>query len=140
MKIIITPLDKLFSQYIRMLTYNKDEGTAHCEYCGKVFWDMIKENGEVYPAWKHLQCSHFFSRRSKATRWDLDNAAGLCFSCHMYLGGNPYVHTEWFKKRLGSEKFEQLVIRVNMIVKRSKADKEQLYRELKEQVKLMEAR
>lgn len=132
MRIKIDPLDKLFSQYVRMLIYTN--GVASCEYCGRKFYDTIKENGDIYPAWKYLQVSHFISRRKRSTRYDKDNAAGVCFSCHMYLGENPYAHTEWFKKRLGSERFELLNIRASMIVK---IDKVKLKSELKEKIELL---
>jgi len=59
----------------------------------------------------------------------------LCFSCHQYLGGNPYIHTEWFKGRLGSERFEQLNIQAEMIVK---VDKERIQKDLEEKIKLLE--
>jgi len=61
MKIRIDPLDTLFSEYIRKRVYR--EGRATCERCGKIYYDEIKENGEIYPAWKNLQCSHFHGRR-----------------------------------------------------------------------------
>ena len=93
MKIKIDPLDILFSRLVRTLANGK------CEFCGNP-----KEMGK-------LQCSHYHGRRKKSVRWDLENACGICFSCHQHFGENPYVHTEWFKKRLGSERFEQLNIR-----------------------------
>ena len=118
MKIRLDETDILFSKLIRLKADN------HCEYCGKYF--------------KNLQCSHFFGRRRKSVRYDPDNASALCMSCHMYLGENPYAHTEWFKKRLGSERFEQLSIRNNMIKKYTKEDKENIKTKLKEQIKLWE--
>ena len=96
MKIRINPLDTLFSQYIRLRAIKLVHG---CERCltGKVDY-------------KGLQCSHFFGRAKKSVRWDEDNAAGLCFGCHQYLGSHPLEHTEWFKSRLG-EKFDLLQAR-----------------------------
>ena len=99
MKIKVDKLDILFSQFIRLRADGK------CEYCGK------------YVGLARLQCSHFVGRRKRATRYDSDNACALDFSCHTYLQEHPYQHTEWFKKRLGSEKFEQLNIRAEQIVK-----------------------
>lgn len=115
MKIRIDKLDVLFSKFIRLRAGGK------CEYCVKAF--------------KRLECSHFHSRRKRSTRYDPDNAACLCFSCHTYLGGNPYIHTEWFKGRLGSERFEELNRRAEMIVK---VDKEAVERDLLERVRLLE--
>ncbi len=113
MKIKIDPLDKLFSQFIRLRA-------GRCEYCGNA---------------SQLQCSHFHGRRKRSVRYDPDNAAGLCFSCHSHLGENPYQHTEWFRKRLGSKKFEELNIRAEMIVK---IDKDKIKADLKDKIRLME--
>ena len=115
MKIKIDPLDVLFSRFVRL------RAGGVCEYCDKP---------------KRLQCSHFHGRRKKSVRWDGDNAAGLCFSCHQYLGENPYVHTEWFKKHLGSEKFEALNIRANLPSYGIAKDK--LEAELKDKIRLLE--
>jgi len=95
LKIRLDPLDKLFSEFIRLRANNK------CERCG------------VYKETKQLQTSHFHGRRKKSVRWDEDNAAGLCFACHQYLGENPLEHYEWFRDRLGEGKFHDLNIRAN---------------------------
>ena len=94
----------VFAQYIRLRA-------GVCEYCGEK---------------KSLQCSHFHGRRKLSTRYDPENCCGICFSCHQYFHEHPNIHTEFFKKRLGSERFEQLNIRANMIKKMSKLDKENL--------------
>ena len=82
MNIKRSPLDKLFSLYVRLRAGGK------CEYCG-----APKLTGD-------LECSHFIGRRNRAVRYDPDNAAGCCFSCHVYLGENPYKHTEFLLSRL----------------------------------------
>lgn len=119
MRIKITRLDVLFSKFIRLRAGGK------CEYCGKL---------KLLP---HLECSHFHGRRKRSVRYDPDNACGLCFSCHQYLGSNPYQHTEFFKKHLGSERFEALNIRAEMIVK---IDKKAVERDLLEKLKLLEGK
>ena len=111
MKIKRDIIDTLFSQYIRQLA------DFTCEYCGQ------KKS--------KMECSHFHSRRKKSVRWDYDNAACLCFSCHTYLGGNPYAHTKWFEKRLGSQRFEQLNIRAEMLLKVTPAVREQITADIK---------
>jgi hypothetical protein len=58
-KTIITKLDSIFSQYIR-LRYSKNE-ISECVTCGK------------QDHWKKLQAGHFVSRKHYATRWDEDN-------------------------------------------------------------------
>ena len=130
MKIRLDPLDKLFSDYIRMRVYS--EGVVACEFCGREYRDKVKENGGIYPAWRYLQCSHFHGRRKRSVRYDPENACALDFSCHIYLGENPYAHTEFFKQRLGSERFELLNIRANKL---EKIDKEAITVYLKEKIK-----
>jgi len=117
MKIKVDPLDVLFSQVVRA------RANYTCEYCGQ--------------SGKKMECSHFHSRRKRSVRYDLGNCACLCFSCHTYLGGNPYVHTEWFKKRLGSVKFEQLNIRAEMLVKATPQFKAEIKAYLQEQLAKM---
>ena len=115
MKIRIDKLDVLFSQFVRLRAEGK------CEYCGR-------------PT-DRLECSHFHGRRKRSTRYDPDNAAGVDFTCHQYLGNNPYAHTEFFKKRLGSERFERLNIRAEMVS--PKLDKEAIMASLKDKIRLL---
>ena len=116
MRIKVDKLDVLFSRLVRLRAGGK------CEYCGKL---------KLLP---HLQCSHFHGRRKRSTRYDPDNAVGVCFSCHQYLGSNPYQHTEFFKKHLGSEKFDALNIRAEIPMK---VDKEKMEASLLEKIKLL---
>jgi len=132
MKIKTTVLDRLFSEFIRKRAVLL---TGGCEYCGAEKHDKPKNDGTYLPAWKQLQCSHYISRRNKSTRFDIDNCVGLCFSCHQYLDSNPYIHTEWVKKKLGSNKLELLVIRGNKSIK---PDLDKLKLEIKGMIKLLE--
>ena len=116
MKIKLDPLDILFSKLVRL------RANGICEYCGKV----------------GSQTSHFHSRRKRSVRWDLDNACWTDFSCHRYLDEHPNKHCEFFKKRLGSERFEELNIRAEILVKYSKSDKEKIKADLKVKLKLLE--
>lgn len=91
-KIALSPLDREFSRYIR----TRDRWT--CQKCGT-----------VYPEGSQgLHCSHVFSRRHKAIRWEPLNAKALCFSCHQWYGGNPTESAEWVKAYLGAERFAEL--------------------------------
>lgn len=90
----IARLDVLFSEYIRKRAIQQVGG---CERCGN--WKAD---------YKQLQCSHFWGRRKQSVRHNEDNAIGLCGACHMYFTSNPQEHYEWFKKRLGEERFELL--------------------------------
>lgn len=114
MKIRVDPLDRLFSSYIRI------KAGGVCEYCGRM--------GRV-------ETSHFHGRRKGSTRYDEDNVVALCHSCHMYLQEHPNIHSEWFEKRLGSERYELLNIRAQKIIK---VGKEALKREFTEKIRRLE--
>ena len=72
-------LDSLFSEYIRKRAISKVGG---CERCLTPKFDIQKDNGDIFPAWKQLQCSHFIGRSKKSTRLDEDNCIGICGACH----------------------------------------------------------
>lgn len=98
MKIARSKEDSMFSEAVRQ------RAGGSCEFCGKA--------GLV-------QCSHFHSRRKFSTRFDFDNACGVCFACHNLFHEHPDIHTDFFRKRLGSRRFEELNVRAQMIVKRT---------------------
>lgn len=89
MKIKITSLDRLFSKYIKA----RDK---YCQRCGG-------SSG--------LQTAHFHGRASLSVRHDPDNACLLCYGCHMYFHGHPLEFVEFFRARLGEEKFDRLKMR-----------------------------
>ena len=91
-KISIKSQDRHFSKLVRTRAGWK------CECCGKQYL----ENAQG------LHCSHFFGRRSRATRWMQDNAAAHCWSCHQKLGANPVLFNEWIVERLGQERVDEL--------------------------------
>lgn len=117
MKIKIDKLDVLFSKVVRRRAIANMGG---CEYCGER---------------RALQCSHFIGRRKRNTRYDLDNACGLCFSCHQYLDEHPYEHVAFWEKRLGTEKLEELVRKGNMIARN--IDKDAIEKYLLRQLELL---
>ena len=89
--------DILFSRSIR----ERDGWT--CQRCGSVY----------EPPTSALHCAHMFSRRTKATRWDKDNACALCFGCHQYLDSHPNEKLAFFRERLGDEAFDALASRAH---------------------------
>lgn len=119
MRIRLDGLDILFSRYIRTKAGWK------CEYCGK----------QYQPQTAALQCSHFHGRRRRSTRWDPDNCAALCFYCHRVFTENPIQHVDWFKKRLGTKKFDALMLKSNF---HSKPDKKILKMWLKQELERLE--
>jgi hypothetical protein len=121
MKIKHSLEDKLFSEYIR-----KKSGGV-CEHCQKLF------------GYKRLQASHYFGRRNKALRWDERNVSALCFTCHMVImTENPFQHTKWMKKKLGTAGFNNLVRASNRIKKWNKQDLEELRADLRKKIKELE--
>ncbi len=113
------PLDILFSKYIRA------KANYTCEYCGKK------------PASKGLHCSHFIGRRYRDTRWEEDNACSACFACHNYFHDFPSAHRDFFIKRLGTERLEQLEI---LARSSNKPDLEEIKKKLQEKIKLLEVK
>jgi hypothetical protein len=117
-KIKMTPEDRLFSEYIRKRAILRCGG---CERCGAQKFDIQKDNGDVLPAWKQLQCSHFHGRKSQSVRYDPDNAFGLCASCHMYFTANPHEHAEFVKSKIGENRMYWLQIRKEKVKEVDKA-------------------
>ena len=113
MAVKIKKWDAVFSQIIRT------RAKWMCEVCGK----PGQGSG--------LHCSHFYSRRHQATRYDPDNAAAMCFGCHQKMGGNPILFQNWIEDYLGSERYSMLNEKHHRIVKRTKKDKDELYKHLK---------
>jgi hypothetical protein len=66
--------DRLWSLIVR--------GVGRCEACGS------KER---------LQAAHGFSRRYRATRWDLRNGVCLCAGCHVRYTHDPLGWEDWLK-------------------------------------------
>lgn len=87
------PADILFSKYIRAKAKGK------CERCGKV----CEIDGERIG---QLECSHYFSRRINATRYDPENCYALCSGCHKRMGGHQRdgkgEYDLWVKSKLGT--------------------------------------
>lgn len=99
----LSPLDKLFSEYIRRRAIWRHSGCERC-LCGK-------------SDYKSLHCAHMFSRRKHSVRWDIDNAAGLCPGCHRFLDDNALDKVRFFTKLLGQKEFELLEARASQIYK-----------------------
>ena len=88
--------DDLFSKLVR------ERAGGCCETCRKYF-----PEGER----RGLHCSHIFSRRHLATRWDPENAIAECFGCHQKGAGNPVEHFYALETMLGKERLERLRVR-----------------------------
>ena len=121
-KVKIDKIDQIFSKLVR----ERVEWT--CECCGT-----------YYPEDKRmaLHCSHYYSRRHQATRYDPDNAFAHCFGCHQRLGGDPGEFYRWYVAKMGEGMEERIKEKSHSIKKRTKVEKEDLYKHLKEQYKIM---
>jgi len=115
-KTIITKLDTIFSQFIR-LRYSKNE-ISECVTCGK------------QDHWKKLQAGHFISRKHYATRWNEDNVEVQCVGCNVYRYGEQYL----FSKYLGQELSDELMAKSRSIAKFSDVELLEMIEEYKDKV------
>lgn len=84
-------IDTLFSKYIR------DRANNVCEYCG-------------LPN-KAVECHHgVVHRRYMNTRYEAGNCICVCKACHRFLSDFPNINSDFFRKRIGSDRVEQLEI------------------------------
>ena len=82
-----TKWDVVFSDYIRY----RDNWT--CQRCNKKY--IEKSQG--------LHCSHFYGRRSWATRIEPCNAMALCFGCHQHVSSFPKDHVNLWESKFTEE-------------------------------------
>jgi 5-methylcytosine-specific restriction endonuclease McrA len=93
-KIKIDKQDALFSKLIR-------ERDGRCVFCDK-------SDGK-------LECSHFWGRGNKATRFDPLNCDTLCFTCHNENEGNKQgFYRTWKINQLGQEEYDKLEKRARL--------------------------
>lgn len=95
--------DEVFSLWVRV----RDNYT--CVFCGR-----SKANGYM------IQCSHFWGRGNKTTRFDPLNADALCAQCHMAHEGNKQGYYRDFKVgQLGKKGYAALEKKARSIGKLS---------------------
>lgn len=112
-----TKWDIVFSDYIRY----RDNWT--CQRCGKKY--EIKSRG--------LHCSHFYGRRTYATRFEPANAMALCYRCHIHVGEYPMEHVDLWESRFTKEETDRInYLHYRTIVKKNQIETEEKYKELKE--------
>ena len=120
----ISPADQAFAKCVKWRV------NWVCESCGKQY-----EEGS-----QGLHCSHFFSRRHRATRWHPDNAAAHCFSCHQKLGGNPVEFYRWIENHLGAARLQIVEDLKNSIIKIPKSEEKEIARHYREELKRLKDR
>lgn len=103
--------DSLFSKLIR-------ERDGKCVFCGKL-------GGK-------LECSHFWGRGNKATRFDPKNCDALCFHCHMINEGNKQGdYRNWKINQLGQKQYDLLEKRARSIARYGEYEKPVILNHLK---------
>ena len=113
--------DKYFSEYIRRSHAKND--LCKCITCG-----AIKH-------WKDIHCGHFMSRRYQATRYDEKNTAPQCAGCNTYNQGRQYEFSRWIDATYGEGTADNLLMKSQMLCKRTKYDFEQISEEYKQKLK-----
>lgn len=116
-------IEKLHPIYIRQRDGNR------CVVCGST---------------SQPTCGHIFSRRSRATRWDIDPNGGntfcQCWSCnfrHGGYGGGPrksWPYFRWYINKFGIDKLNELEARSNTVKKHTLDELEELAKFLREHV------
>ena len=95
-KRLIEANDALFRQIIRNRDVN-GEGIPVCQKTDKK---------------KNLQVCHFYRRNILRTRWDEENACLLNAGVHIFWAhSDQQGFREWWLKRLGQERFDNLELR-----------------------------
>lgn len=106
--------DKLFSLFIR-------QRDGRCVYPNCTETDI-----------KRLQCSHFWARSNSATRYDPDNCVALCYKHHYGDRSHGWEYAKHAEYRdymlswLGEERYNALMLRGRILVKRADAIKQWL--------------
>ena len=101
----LSPLDKVYSEAIRRRAILR---TGGCERCQRPYFDTQKENGDIFPAWKHLQCAHLIDRRKRSVRWDESNGTGLCAGCHTFIDRDHRAKEQFCLELLGIDEYNSL--------------------------------
>ena len=111
-----TKWDDVFSEYIRW----RDKWT--CQRCKKRY----------PPKSRGLHCSHFYGRRSWATRVEPANAMAICHGCHLYLSSFPKEHVQLWEEKF-SKKERDLIIKLHnrSLIKKRDVANELVYKNLK---------
>ncbi len=87
-----TAEDARFSKMIR----ERDNFT--CQRCGKQH-DRSSMG---------LHCAHNFTRRTKITRFEPENALALCYGCHQYVDSHSAEKEALFRLRFGNESYDRI--------------------------------
>lgn len=110
---LVAKLDRVFSRYIR-LRDAMPSGFCRCISCGQI------------KSVKQMDCGHYFSRRSMATRFDEDNCNAECKACNRFSADHLHGYRENLIKKIGEQRFALLEVKHNQTRKWSVWELEQL--------------
>jgi 5-methylcytosine-specific restriction endonuclease McrA len=108
-------LDQQFSLLVR------ERAKWTCTKCGK---DCTTNQ-------RGLHTAHYFGRRNRQVRWDLENVDALCYACHRRFHESPHEYYAWKKKQLGEAGYSALLVRARGNKKINLCDVKQWLNEIK---------
>lgn len=114
--------DDVFSQLVRERT------DWQCDYCGRTFHHERQK----------LHCSHFKSRRHKATRYHPYNAFAHCIGCHRKLEEDPYEFTAHAEIVYGEMTIERVARLACIPVRLKPWQMDELYQHMKSELKRLQ--
>lgn len=119
-------LDRIFSEYIR-LRDSKEFGFKYfkCPTCGRVL------------PFEQSDCSHYFSRRSNATRFSEDNCMAECRYDNRFNSEHLHKLREALLRRIGEDRFKILEWKHNQPKKWSDFELQEMIKYYQEQIKEM---
>ena len=103
---LVRKLDGIFSEYIR-LRDSRQFGYLmfRCISCGQI------------KPYEKADCGHFISRRHMSTRFDEYNCNAECSYCNRFSADHLIAYQTNLKRKIGENKFEQLMARGRMTKK-----------------------
>lgn len=118
-------IDEVVSKLVR----ERDSWT--CQRCHTYFPEGPPRRG--------LHNAHLWTRRSRSIRYHPDACVSLCYGCHQYLDSHPAEKEAWARRHLGDVVYDELLRRAKRVRKWTPADKAEMYRHLKSELKRLEA-
>lgn len=112
-KQLVKLIDQMISKIIRTLE-------PRCVLCGSE---------------EKLGAGHIFSRRAYATRWDLSEEGNVhtqCWPCNFLHVRDPYPYFNWYIKKFGQKKLDELRMRYNQETHYKTIELEEMLNQLKE--------
>ena len=123
---LITKLDKVFSQYIR-LRDTMPNGYCKCISCGKI------------KSFSDIDAGHYFSRTHMGTRFDEDNVNGECTYCNRFYSSHLVGYQENLIRKIGIGRYDRLKLLASTPKHWCDFELEEMIKHYKEEVKRLSA-